>query len=302
MKMIKSNTLNAIGNSASDSKDFAAEWKQNQQEIENIKHDLSLVRHELAKNHEDLTQTRRRLAEADRLIANFVKNVGSDEGKTNFGFLHRYFLNNPGKRLHKWTHYFDIYERHFERFRGRQPVVLEIGVMGGGSLEMWRAYFGVGCKIIGIDVNPTCKQHEADGIEVFIGSQDDHSVINAVAANYPQIDIAIDDGSHRSPHMIDSFNLLYHRVSPNGVYLVEDTHTNYWPDYEGGLNKSGTFIEFCKSKADEIGAATSRGALELTPFTTSTDSITFYDSVVVFEKRPQSSRQAPVTRSMGAQA
>jgi hypothetical protein len=29
------------------------------------------------------------------------------------GFLHRYFLENSSKRLHKWIHYFDIYERHF---------------------------------------------------------------------------------------------------------------------------------------------------------------------------------------------
>jgi hypothetical protein len=228
-------------------------------------------------------------------------NTLNSPGNLTSGFLHRYFLNNPSKRLHKWTHYFDIYERHLERFRGKQPVILEIGVMGGGSLEMWKAYFGLGCKVIGIDVNPTCKEHEAEDIEVFIGSQDDRLIIDAVAAKYPQIDIVIDDGSHRSPHMVSSFNLLYHRVSPNGVYLAEDTHTNYWPDYEGGLNKPGTFIEFCKSKVDEIGAATSRGAVELTPFTTSTDSITFYDSVVVFEKRPQSSRQAPVTQSMGAQ-
>jgi hypothetical protein len=218
------------------------------------------------------------------------------------GFLHRYFLNNPGKRVHKWMHYFDIYERHFDRFRGKQPVVLEIGIMGGGSLEMWKAYFGPGCKIIGIDIDPACKQHEAQDIEIFIGSQDDASLMDAILAKYGAIDIVIDDGSHLSPHMIASFRLLYERISASGVYVVEDTHTNYWPDsgFDGGLKKAGTFVEFCKDKIDEIGAATSRGALMPTPFTTSTDSISFYDSVVVFEKRPQSNRQAPITHRMGA--
>jgi len=33
------------------------------------------------------------------------------------GFLHKYFLNNGYKQLHEWGHYFDIYERHFERFQ-----------------------------------------------------------------------------------------------------------------------------------------------------------------------------------------
>ena len=217
------------------------------------------------------------------------------------GFLHRYFLNNPGKRLHKWTHYFDIYERHFERFRGKTPTVLEIGVMGGGSLQMWKAYFGPGCKVIGIDVDPACKQHEGEGVEIFIGSQDDPATINAMLAKYPTIDVVIDDGSHLSPHMIATFQMLYDHVSPNGVYLVEDTHTNYWLylGFQGGPKKPGTFVEFCKDKVDEIGAATSQGSVKVSPFTMSTNSMTFYDSVVVFEKRPQSNRQAPITHRMG---
>ena len=62
------------------------------------------------------------------------------------GFLHKYFLNNAHKRLHKWVHYFDIYERHFERFRGKSPTMIEIGVQGGGSLAMWKEYFGPGSR------------------------------------------------------------------------------------------------------------------------------------------------------------
>ena len=213
------------------------------------------------------------------------------------GFLHRYFLNNGYKRVHKWLHYFDIYERHFERFRGKQPVMLEIGVAGGGSLTMWKEYFGKDCKVIGIDIDPSCKQHETEDIEVFIGDQKDSSLIASVVAKYPTIDIVLDDGSHVSPDMIETFNLLYRRVSPNGVYLVEDTHTNYWKEWKwsGGLQKSDTFMEFSKNKIDEINAVHTKGALQATEFTAITDSITFYDSIVVFEKRPQGFHQAPCT-------
>jgi limonene-1,2-epoxide hydrolase len=70
------------------------------------------------------------------------------------GDLHKYFLNNNNRRIHKWFHYFDIYEKHFSRFRNLKPVILEIGVMGGGSLEMWRDYFGEGAQIIGLDIDP----------------------------------------------------------------------------------------------------------------------------------------------------
>jgi len=218
--------------------------------------------------------------------------------KMSDGFLHRYFLNNSHKRLHKWLHYFDIYERHLARFRGTSPVMIEIGVMGGGSLDMWKEYFGPGSRIIGVDINPECKANEAEGVEVFLGSQDDPSVIDKIFSKYARVDIVLDDGSHFMQHMIASFELLYNRVHPNGVYIVEDTHTCYWQEYGGGFKSEGSFIEFAKQKLDEINAVHTRNALPVSEFTRSTDCIAFYDSVVAFERRRQGVRQAPSTQGM----
>ncbi|TXK62284.1 class I SAM-dependent methyltransferase [Alkalisalibacterium limincola] len=214
------------------------------------------------------------------------------------GFLHRYFLNNSGKRLHKWVHYFDVYERHFERFRGTAPTVLEIGVHGGGSMEMWKAYFGEGARIVGLDINPECKQHERENIEVFIGSQDDPAVIGTILDKYPEFDIVIDDGSHRMSHLIASFELLYPHVRDNGVYFVEDLHTCYWPKYEGGLGLPHTFIEYAKRKIDQLNAVHAPEDLQVDDFSRSTDSIAFYDSIAVFEKRRQGHRQAIITKPL----
>jgi len=80
--------------------------------------------------------------------------------------------------------------------------------------------------------------------------------------------------------------------------MVEDTHTCYWDDYDGGLGREGSFMEFVKAKLDEINAVHTEGALPVSNFTRSTDYIACYDSVVVFEKRIQGRRQAPVTRPM----
>lgn len=214
------------------------------------------------------------------------------------GFLHKYFLNNSSKRLHKWIHYFDIYERHLSRFRGQSVVMLEIGVMGGGSLQMWKEYLGPDARIVGIDINPACKEHEDENIEIFIGSQDDAVLIDSVFKTYPKIDIVLDDGSHMMKHMISSFELMYHRLNPNGLYIVEDTHTCYWDEYGGGLGRQGSFMEFAKRKLDEINAVHTKDALPVTDFTRSTDSITCYDSVVVFERRKQGARQAPITKPL----
>lgn len=217
------------------------------------------------------------------------------------GFLHRYFLNNSNKKLHKWLHYFDIYERHFARFRGKAPVMVEIGVSGGGSLAMWNAYFGPGAKIVGVDIDPACKAHEADDIEIIIGSQDDPAVFEAILAKHPKIDILLDDGSHVMQHMIATFEMMYHRIDPLGVYAVEDTHTCYWPPYGGGVKRAGSFMEFAKDKLDEINAAHSLGALPVSEFSRSTDCIACYDSVVVFERRPQALRQTIATVPMTPQ-
>ena len=46
--------------------------------------------------------------------------------------LWKYFLENDGNKITRWTHYFPIYEKHFERFRNKPVKILEIGVLNGG--------------------------------------------------------------------------------------------------------------------------------------------------------------------------
>jgi len=212
--------------------------------------------------------------------------------------LHEIFLRNGEKRIHKWVHYFDIYENHFRRFVGKSPTILEIGVQGGGSLQMWREYFGEGAKIVGLDINPKCKEHEGEGIEIVIGSQSDPKVFEELMQRY-KFDIVIDDGSHQMNDIKSSFELLYDSVDAKGVYLVEDLQCSYWAAYGGGLRKEGSFIEFVKSRLDELHAAHIRDAsMAPTKFTASTACIAVYDSIVVFEKAPQGRRHAVVTNSM----
>lgn len=67
-------------------------------------------------------------------------------------------------------HYIDICERHLSRFRNASPVMVEIGVFKGGSLDMWSSYFGEGAKIIGIDINPDCAKFARENVDVFIGT------------------------------------------------------------------------------------------------------------------------------------
>ena len=212
--------------------------------------------------------------------------------------LAEYYFANPGRLMTKWHHYFEIYHRHFAAFRGRSPVVLEIGVYHGGSLQMWHRYFGPGTRVVGVDVLPQCKQFEDESTAILIGDQADRGFLAEVRTRVPHVDIVIDDGGHQMRQQIAAFEELYPHVQPNGIYLCEDVHTSLMPEYGGGYRRTGSFLEYSKGLIDQLHAWHSRDSMALAPgeFTRSTFGLHFYDSVLVIEKRPM---EPPVTSQTG---
>lgn len=203
------------------------------------------------------------------------------------------FLTNQNRVIHKWKHYFPAYERHFGKFVNTDVIFIEIGCRQGGSLQMWKRFFGPHARVIGIDINPACGAFVEDQIEVRIGDQSDPIFLYKIVQEFGPPDVVIDDGSHVMSHIQASFAALYPLVSRNGVYFVEDLHTAYWDEFEGGLKRKESFIETCKGLIDELNADHTRGAVGPTPFTHSTMSMHFYDSIVVFEKGRHTKKQAP---------
>ena len=175
-------------------------------------------------------------------------------------------------------HYFPIYEKHFSRFINQSVVFLEIGVSRGGSLQLWKRYFGPFVTIVGIDIDPKCKEIEEDQIHVRIGDQSDTVFLQSVLDEFGPPDIVLDDGSHVMMHICKTWDYMYDKINENGVYFVEDLHTAYFDDYGGGLKREGTFIERCKDLVDNLHARKKS-------FAKATYSMSCYDSVVAFEKR-----------------
>lgn len=208
--------------------------------------------------------------------------------------LYAEFLNNSGRQIHKWTHYFPVYERHFAPFVNRATTFIEIGVFKGGSLQLWKRYLGPFARIVGIDINPMCKLVEEDQIAVRIGDQSDLKFLQQIIDEFGVPDVILDDGSHKMSHIAASFGFLYPRMSKNGVYMVEDLHTAYWDEYEGGLKREGSFIEQTKTMIDELNADHSRGAVPISEFSKTTMSMHFYDGVVVFERGRHIKKHAPI--------
>jgi hypothetical protein len=203
--------------------------------------------------------------------------------------LEQYFNKNQGRQIYKWPHYFEIYEKHFNKFRNKQVALLEFGVYHGGSLQMWKHYFGPKAKIIGVDIEPRCKELEEKQIEIIIGDQEDRVFLKKLRKEIHKVDIVIDDGGHTMNQQINSFEEIWPIVNVGGVYLVEDLHTSYIKKYGGRYKKQGTFIEFGKKLVDQLNAwqydsKIPDKRLTVDKYTKSIKSISTYPSVMVFEK------------------
>ena len=140
--------------------------------------------------------------------------------------LFELFLTNKDLPIHKWIHYFPIYERFFAQFVNKSITFIEIGVYRGGSLRMWRKYFGPYTTIVGIDIEPTCRQYADKMTHIEIGDQKDSEFLERVLEKYGKPDVVLDDGSHTQEDLWSTFRYLYPHVQNNGIYCVESLPTS----------------------------------------------------------------------------
>ena len=92
-------------------------------------------------------------------------------------------------------------------------------------------------------------------IQTFRGSQVDETFLLDVLRRIGQIDIVIDDGSHRNEHVLQTFAFLFPRLSNPGMYVVEDTQTSYWSEMGGSsqdLERRDTSMGFFKKLIDGL--------------------------------------------------
>jgi hypothetical protein len=222
----------------------------------------------------------------DRFVAQLGDVPDTERSRTP---LHKVFYTNRGPIVQKWRHYLDVYDRHLSRFRNSSFRMLEIGVDEGGSMRLWRDYFGSQAVLFGVDINPSCKHLNGIDAQIRIGSQDDASFLKHVVAEMGGVDVVVDDGSHIAAHQRQSFNTLFPLLNPNGIYICEDLHTSYWRgSYQGGYKRRGSLIEFAKDIIDDLHSDFHRhGSRCLENANRLITGVHFYNSIVVIEKSPQ---------------
>ncbi|QDT88460.1 class I SAM-dependent methyltransferase [Gimesia algae] len=193
------------------------------------------------------------------------------------------YLKSPYKSI-KHSTYFAVYDDLFARYRGKEITFVEIGVLGGGSLFMWREFLGPKARIIGIDLNPNAKKWEAEGFDIFIGSQSDKQFWQDFVKKVGKVDVVLDDGGHTYEQQIITTEMLLDSINDQGMLVVEDTHTSYM---DGFGSRRYSFIEYVKCLIDKMNQRFSE--LNTTASDRRVWSIQTYESFVAFHIRRSAS-------------
>lgn len=150
-------------------------------------------------------------------------------------WLGRHYGSDKAGPFHRYTTH---YQRFFEPLRHERLVLLELGVggyartgVGGASLRMWKQFFPR-AVIAGLDLEDKSFVEEPR-IRTFQGDQSDPELLRRIVDELGAPTIVIDDGSHLSPHVRASFDVLFPLLQPNGYYVIEDTQASYWPEWQG---------------------------------------------------------------------
>ena len=146
-----------------------------------------------------------------------------------------------------------MYDDKLKYYQNLPIKFCEIGIMNGGSLEIFSKYFSNAKLILGCDIDPKCKNlnfNEAN-IKLIVGNVNNEEV-RCQIKQYGKFDIIIDDGSHQSDDIIKTFCNYFKYLNFGGVYIIEDLHCSYQREHKGGLFFPISSINFLKKIVDII--------------------------------------------------
>ncbi len=194
--------------------------------------------------------------------------------------LKQSFISSPKYSI-KWSNYFEIYENLFKKFKNKKITLVEVGIGNGGSLFMWRKYFGKKAKIIGVELNPEAKKLEKNGFKIFIGDQSNPKFWEKFYKKVGKVDILIDDGGHTNLQQITTFMESIEHIHKGGMIIVEDTHTSFMKKKAFRNPSKFSFISFTSALVESMHRRNPMVKKKMNFLSKLIQSIEFYDSITV---------------------
>lgn len=135
-----------------------------------------------------------------------------------------------------WRHnYTPWYDNHIGKFQigFHTKRILELGVKLGFSHLLWHDAFPA-ALVYGLDKDPSRSDNllkKKKRMKLFKGNQTDKDLLHKIGKEGP-FNVIIDDCSHKPKHQKISFDVLWEYLTPGGVYVIEDTQTNFREKYK----------------------------------------------------------------------
>ena len=178
----------------------------------------------------------------------------------------------------KYDTYFPAYEALFQKYVGREITIVEVGVFNGGSLFMWREFFGPKARIIGIDLNPSARMWEQHGFEIHIGDQAREEFWREFFETVGPVDVFIDDGGHTNLQQIVTLHCAVEHIRDGGLLIVEDVHTSYFREFGNPWSRS--FIRFVSKVVDAVNSRAAALKTSRERYARRVHRISFFESIV----------------------
>jgi len=160
--------------------------------------------------------------------------------------------NNPLEDIMKNTkidrrrennYYTKWYNFYFSPIRYDNLNILEMGLSGKESLEVWGKYFK-NSDIYGLTKN----LHDVNN-KIFIGDRTNEIFLEEMCSNVSTgFDIIIDDGNCDINTQFNSFKFLFSKLNAGGIYVLENLQEIYKKKLRPELN----IINFLKERIDDI--------------------------------------------------
>ncbi len=225
--------------------------------------------------------------------------VFCSEEQEKYNILNDLALKTHADKSSDYHNYTEIYARYLSSLRDKPIKFLEIGIYKGNSVKLWEEYFSA-AELHFIDITLENVDYLSERSHYHVANQESPRDLQAfIRKTGGNFDLIIDDGGHTMGQQIISFQHLFLHVKSGGMYIIEDLHTSYWPQYGGsnGNRHVRTTIEFLKTLIDEINFVGNRTGKashkninpsiqhEMNLYRESIESIHFYDSLAIIIKR-----------------
>jgi hypothetical protein len=225
--------------------------------------------------------------------------IFASDNQEQYSYLNELALKSHADKSSDFHNYTEIYARYFSPLREKPIKFLEIGIYKGSSVKLWEDYFP-GAELHFMDITLEHVEYTSQRSHYHVANQESpqdlHRFIEETGGYF---DIIIDDGGHTMNQQITSFQYLFPHIKSGGMYIIEDLHTSYWPQFGGSMSRrpKKTTIEYLKTLIDEVnfvGYRTSRASHrnidpsisnEMNLHREKIESIHFYDSLVIIIKR-----------------